>query len=88
MIAGTPSRLDDAIDWLIARIHRRRAVQQQERAPEPVIVAAPPPIQQGDGVVDWIRAYRDRYGRDPSIRAVQHEFALSKSTAWRRLRAS
>ena len=40
-------------------------------------------------VVSWVREYRRRHGRDPKIPEVQGAFnGLSKTTAWRRIRAS
>lgn len=37
-------------------------------------------------VVNWVRAYRQRHGRDPKIPEVQAEFDLSRTTAWRRIK--
>src|SRR5262249_26280487 len=39
-------------------------------------------------VVSWVRAYRQRHGRDPKIPEVQAAFGLPKTTAWRRLKSS
>jgi hypothetical protein len=55
--------------------------------PAPIaLVAVDPPA--GDNVVDWIREYRARHGRNPQIKEVQRQFVLSKSTAHRRIQAS
>jgi hypothetical protein len=40
---------------------------------------------EGERVVSWVRAYRQRHGRNPPIAAVQQEFNLSRTTAWRRI---
>ncbi len=39
-------------------------------------------------VVSWVRKYRLRHGRNPSIPAVQQEFNLPKTTAWRRIKSA
>lgn len=39
-------------------------------------------------VIDWVRAHRARHGRTPQIPDVQARFGLSKTTAWRRIRAA
>ena len=90
MIAAIPTRFDDCVDWLVTKLSRRGAVeQQQERAPEPVIIATPPPqpIDEGEVVKDWVAAYRARRGRDPKVLDVAKDFNLSKTTAWRRMQA-
>lgn len=38
-----------------------------------------------DEVIDWVRAYRARHGRDPQIKEVMAEWRLPKSTAHRRI---
>jgi hypothetical protein len=44
---------------------------------------------ESEHVVSWVRAYRRRHGRDPRIPEVQGAFkGLSRTTAWRRIRAS
>jgi hypothetical protein len=43
-----------------------------------------PQYRRDSEVIDWVRAFRQRHGRSPSIPEVQSQFAtLSKSTAWR-----
>jgi hypothetical protein len=60
----------------------------EERKPD--LAAAP--VKQADTserVVSWIRAYRDRYGRNPMIPEVQRVFNdLPKTTAWRRIKGA
>ena len=51
----------------------------------------PPPWRMGNEpevVVAWVREYRAREGRKPSLSEVQHVFRLPKTTAWRRLRSA
>jgi hypothetical protein len=38
--------------------------------------------------VDWIRVYSAKHGTPPAIATVESEFALSRSTAYRRIRAT
>jgi hypothetical protein len=40
-----------------------------------------------DGVADWCEAYRQKHGRDPKVADVTQAFRVSRTTAWRRLRA-
>jgi hypothetical protein len=48
------------------------------------------PMKPGetDAVVDWVRAFQARNGRKPRLPEVRSQFQLSKSTAWRRVRAA
>lgn len=41
-----------------------------------------------DPVVEWVRQFRARHGRNPQIPQVQAEFRIPKTTAWRRIRAA
>lgn len=67
-------------------------------APAPVeakaeaVHAEPEPTPPGtratadrDEVIDWVRAYRAKHGRDPQIKEVMAEWRLPKSTAHRRI---
>jgi hypothetical protein len=57
------------------------------KAEAPAVPEAMP--DQTEHVVSWVRAYRRRHGRDPKIPEVQGAFkGLSRTTAWRRIRAS
>ncbi|MGE0853656.1 MAG: hypothetical protein AB7O44_29250 [Hyphomicrobiaceae bacterium] len=78
-------------------LRKARREAREKRALQPVAIAAPvaPPAPialvavdapAGDKVVSWVQEYRRRHGRAPQIREVQHQFALSKSTAWRRIK--
>jgi hypothetical protein len=66
---------------------RRAQVQVVANDPGPLL-ALPPPSKGGrkrDEVIDdWVRVFRQRHDRSPSIPEVQAEFAtISKATAWR-----
>ncbi len=57
--------------------------------------APPAPRRRGrprktDGdVVDWVRAFRARHGRDPQIPELQRQFpAVPRTTAWRRCKSN
>lgn len=56
----------------------------------PVVVAQPsndiePPPGKSDPVIDWVKEFRRRHGRNPKIPEVQTRFPhLPKTTAWRR----
>ncbi len=69
---------------------RRRA------PPKPVTHADVPPARRSRGrprnpdgeVVDWVRAFRERHGRDPQIPELQRQFpAVPRTTAWRRCKS-
>lgn len=50
-----------------------------------------PPVPPGsrDVVIDWVRAFRARHGRNPQIPELQRQFpAIPKTTAWRRCKAA
>jgi hypothetical protein len=55
----------------------------RERAVQPVGASTAEPSESED-VVSWVKAYRQRHGRNPSIPEVQKVFDLPKTTAWRR----
>lgn len=62
-------------------------VPQGQKAEAPAAPETKP--DETEQVVSWVRAYRRRHGRDPKIPEVQGAFnGLSKTTAWRRIRAS
>jgi hypothetical protein len=43
-----------------------------------------PQYRRDSEVIDWVRAFRQRHGRSPSILEVQSQFAtMSKASAWR-----
>jgi len=48
-------------------------------------VSIPDTIDAGN-VIDWIKAYQEKYGRKPKISEVQEAFDIPKTTAWRKLR--
>lgn len=53
--------------------------------------ATAPSAHGTDPVVEWVRAYRARHGRDPQIPQVQEQFRdmkLPKTTAWRRIKTA
>ena len=40
-------------------------------------------------VVDWVRAFRQRHGRDPKIAELQDSFPeVPRTTAWRRIKSA
>lgn len=43
---------------------------------------------EAEEVIDWVREFRGRHGRNPQIPEVQEFFSLPKTTAWRRIRSS
>jgi len=45
-------------------------------------------LSDTERVVSWVREYRRRYGKSPSIPMVQQEFGLPKTTAWRRINSA
>lgn len=55
---------------------------------ETVLDPGPGTPSQADPVIDWCRAYRSKHGRLPQIPEVQAEFHLSRTTAWRRIKAA
>lgn len=67
---------------------RHRPVPRRD--PVPVSVPEPPPADREprDDVIDWVREFRARQGRDPQIPEVQQQFRLPKTTAWRRIKAA
>lgn len=49
--------------------------------PSPV---PPPPRRNRAEVIDWVRAFREKHGRDPQLPEVQRAFdGLPKTSAWR-----
>ncbi len=73
-------------------------LQRPDPPPVPDASALPPPAASAapsahgtDPVVEWVRAYRARHGRDPQIPQVQEQFRdmrLPKTTAWRRIKSA
>ena len=62
--------------------------------PVPLLVPAndqvepdPEPGHSAD-VVNWVREFHRRHGRNPQIPEVQAQFQLAKTTAWRRIKAA
>lgn len=55
-----------------------------------VEIALAPVIPRDDvqDVVDWVKQFRQRHGRDPQIPELQQVFNLPKTTAWRRIKSS
>ncbi len=48
-----------------------------------------PPKGRDDDVIDWVREFRQRNGRDPQIPELQRQFqGTPKTTAWRRIKAA
>lgn len=47
-----------------------------------------PAAQPRDDAIDFVRAYRARHGRNPQIAEVQAALNLSRTTAWRRIKAA
>ena len=81
--------------WLVARLTGRPTKPKPEPAWRPqyrlLYGEDPPPWRMGNEpevVVAWVREYRARTGRKPSLSEVQHVFRLPKTTAWRRLRSA
>jgi hypothetical protein len=50
-----------------------------------VVAASAPEPDKSEKVVNWVREYRHRHGRNPRIAEVQETFGLARTTAWRRL---
>jgi hypothetical protein len=50
-----------------------------------VVAATAPEPDEDERVVDWVREFRRRHGRNPSIASVQETFGLARTTAWRRI---
>jgi hypothetical protein len=56
--------------------------------PLPPTKALPPEVK-GSNIVDWTRAFRNAHGRDPQWPEVKAAFPeVSKTTAWRRVKAA
>jgi hypothetical protein len=74
------------------------ALGHETRPAQAVTVAAPandlepgpgtPVAESRDPVIDWVRAFRARHGRLPQIPEVQDAHGLSRTTAWRRIKAA
>lgn len=48
-----------------------------------------PPRGRDEDVIDWVREFRQRNGRDPQIPELQRQFqGTPKTTAWRRIKAA
>lgn len=48
-----------------------------------------PPRGRDEDVIDWVREFRQRNGRDPQIPELQKRFSgTPKTTAWRRIKAA
>lgn len=47
-----------------------------------------PSESSDDPVVNWVRAYQARRGRAPAIKEVQAAHGISRTTAWRRIKAA
>lgn len=48
-----------------------------------------PPRGRDEDVIDWVREFRARHGRDPQLPEVQRQFPrLARTTAWRRCKAA
>ena len=84
---------------VLARLVARFKGRQTKLKPEPewkiryrqLYDRDPPSWRMGNEpevVVAWVREYRAREGRKPSLSEVQHVFRLPKTTAWRRLRSA
>ena len=74
---GLPIKKKPEPEWKI------RYRQLYDRDPSPWRMGNEPEV-----VVAWVREYRARTGRKPSLSEVQHVFRLPKTTAWRRLRSA
>jgi hypothetical protein len=62
------------------------------KAPEPKTKAKrrkqkPAPRKPAPGVTDWVEAYTAKHGRPPKVADVRQAFGVSRTTAWRRLKA-
>lgn len=72
---------------IFARVEME-APANDNRAAVPVPVP-PVPFDQGSPVVDWVREFRARHGRNPRIPELQAQFPNTpKTTAWRRCKAA
>ncbi len=77
----------------IVRAIRARQAQLEElglvRVESTAMVDAMPDDTPHTNVVDWVRAFRKRHGRDPKIAELQGSFPeVPKTTAWRRIKAA
>ncbi len=66
----------------------RRAVKLKKPARVSAPDPKPAPPGSEDRVVDWVREFRRRHGRNPQIPEVQREFGLPKTSAWRKIKAA
>lgn len=48
----------------------------------------PVPQRPRDDVLDWVRAFRARHGRDPQIPELMRAHPVARTTAWRRIKAA
>ena len=69
-----------ALGYGFGQPRRRAPAPSPQRAPRPRITSS---RADRDDVIDWVRAYRARNGRDPQIPELQAAFPLPRTTAWR-----
>ena len=77
----------------IVRAIRSRQDQLEELGLVRVESTAPFEVVSDDrphtNVVDWVRAFRQRHGRDPKIAELQDSFPeVPRTTAWRRIKSA
>ena len=82
MQADTPSAFEEFFESLFRFFVRK----PDKAAPPPIPVSLP--VEESKQVVDWVKAFRARHGRDPQIPEVQAVFDLPRTTAWRRIKSA
>jgi hypothetical protein len=55
---------------------------------QPVSLGTESEFASADKVIDWVREFRAKHGRDPQIPELQGEFLIPKTTAWRRIKSA
>jgi hypothetical protein len=71
-----------------ARLAEPAVSQPGEPVSNPVPSETEVEFVSSDKVIDWVREFRSKHGRDPQIPELQGEFHIPKTTAWRRIKSA
>lgn len=76
-----------SIVFLSSALGHKSHVEPAETQVEPDLEPEPEPGNRAE-VIDWVREFRARNGRNPQIPELQARFRVPKTTAWRRIKAA
>jgi uncharacterized membrane protein len=79
-----------SIVFLSSALGHKSRVEPAGTQVEPTEIKAEPDPEPGNRaeVIDWVREFRARNGRNPQIPELQARYRVPKTTAWRRIKAA